>query len=149
MAGGTRSRANVRAVAGGGGGSAAERVLGVGVDLVEIDRVAAALARWGRRIVDRLMAPDESARLPPEGPPRTQAFAEAIAVKEAASKALGTGWTRGVAWRHVELDRRSAPRALLHEGAARRAAALGARGARVVELTVRDGLAIAEVWLLA
>ena len=148
MAGRTGSRANVRAVPEGGGGSTAERVLGVGVDLVEIERVESALARWGRRIVDRLMAPAESARLPPEGPERTRAFAEAIAVKEAASKALGTGWTRGVAWRHVELERGPSPRALLHEGAARRAAALGARRARVVELTVRDGLAIAEVWLL-
>ena len=148
MAGRAGSRANVRAVPEGGGGSTAERVLGVGVDLVEIERVESALARWGRRIVDRLMATAESARLPPEGPERTRAFAEAIAVKEAASKALGTGWTRGVAWRHVELERGPLPRALLHEGAARRAAALGARSARVVELTVRDGLAIAEVWLL-
>jgi holo-[acyl-carrier protein] synthase len=118
------------------------------VDLVELDRVASALARWGRRIVDRLMAPAESARLPQTEPARTQAFAEAIAVKEAASKALGTGWTRGVAWRHVELQRGDAPRALLHEGAARRAASLGAGRARVVELAIRDGLAIAEVWLL-
>jgi phosphopantetheinyl transferase (holo-ACP synthase) len=55
------------------------------VDLVELDRVASALARWGRRIVDRLMAPAESARLPQTEPARTQAFAEAIAVKEAAS----------------------------------------------------------------
>jgi holo-[acyl-carrier protein] synthase len=139
----------VRPVPEGGGEGAAERVLGVGVDLVEIDRVAAALTRWGRRIVDRLMAGPESARLPADGPERTQAFAEAIAVKEAASKSLGTGWTRGVAWRHVELVRGPSPRALLHEGAARRAGALGARGARVVELTVREGLVIAEVWLLA
>jgi holo-[acyl-carrier protein] synthase len=116
---------------------------------VEIDRVEKALARWGRRMIDRLMAAAESQRLPSEEPARTRAFAEAIAVKEAASKALGTGWTRGVAWRHVDLDRGGPPRVLLHAGAARRAGVLGARGARVVELTVRDGLVIAEVWLLA
>jgi holo-[acyl-carrier protein] synthase len=139
----------VRGVPQGEGGGAAERVLGVGVDLVEIDRVEKALARWGRRMIDRLMAAAESQRLPSEEPARTRAFAEAIAVKEAASKALGTGWTRGVAWRHVDLDRGEPPRVLLHEGAARRAGVLGARGARVVELTERDGLVIAEVWLLA
>jgi holo-[acyl-carrier protein] synthase len=132
----------------GGGERGAERVLGVGVDLVEIDRVEGALARWGRRMIDRLMAPPESARLPAAGPERTRAFAEAIAVKEAASKALGTGWTRGVAWRHVELAAGAPPLALLHDGAARRAAALGARGARVASLDVRDGLVIAEVWLV-
>jgi holo-[acyl-carrier protein] synthase len=129
--------------------AAGERVLGVGVDLVEIDRVERALARWGRRMVDRLMAPPEAARLPASEPARSLAFAQAIAVKEAASKALGTGWTRGVAWRHVELLASAAPRAFLHEAAGRRAGALGASGARVVELRVGDGLVIAEVWLVA
>ena len=119
------------------------------MDLVELDRVERALARWGRRIVERLMAPPEASRLPAGEPFRTRAFAEAIAVKEAASKALGTGWTRGVFWRHVELDTTAAPRAALHDGAARRAAAMGAREARVAELEVRDGLVIAEVWLVA
>jgi holo-[acyl-carrier protein] synthase len=125
-----------------------ERVLGVGVDLVEVDRVERALARWGRRMIERLMAPPEAARLPQGEPDRSRAFARAIAVKEAASKALGTGWTRGVAWRHVELDATAAPRALLHEAAGRRAHAMGARGARVVELLAREGLVIAEVWLV-
>ena len=128
--------------------AAGERVLGVGVDLVELDRVERALARWGRRMIDRLMAPPEAARLPAAEPERSRAFARAIAVKEAASKALGTGWTRGVAWRHVELDATGAPRALLHEAADRRARALGASAARVASLDGRDGLVIAEVWLV-
>lgn len=127
---------------------AAERVLGVGVDLVELDRVERALARWGRRMIERLMAPPEAARLPAAEPERSAAFARAIAVKEAASKALGTGWTRGVAWRHVELDATAAPRALLHEAAFRRARAMGASAARVASLEARDGLVIAEVWLV-
>jgi holo-[acyl-carrier protein] synthase len=126
-----------------------EGVLGLGVDLVELERVERALARWGRRIVERLMSPPEAARLPEPAPERTRAFALAIAVKEAASKALGTGWTRGVTWRDVELVGGAPAQVLLHAGAARRASLLGARGARVSELAVRDGLAIAEVWLLA
>lgn len=81
----------------------AEDVLGLGIDLVELERVERALNRWGRRIVERLMSPPEALRLPTEPAPRTRAFATAIAVKEAASKALGTGWTRGVSWRDVEL----------------------------------------------
>lgn len=125
------------------------RVVGVGIDLVEIDRVERALARWGARMVDRLMGPAEAARLPASEPGRSRAFADAIAVKEAASKALGTGWTRGVSWRHVELDASGEARVLLHDAAGRRARALGARGAQVVELGARDGLVIAEVWLVA
>ena len=123
--------------------------MGLGVDLVELERVERALARWGRRIVERLMSPPEAARLPEPATERTRAFAEAIAVKEAASKALGTGWTRGVTWRDVELVPGAEPGVLLHAGAARRATALGATGARVSALSVREGLAIAEVWLLA
>jgi holo-[acyl-carrier protein] synthase len=151
MAGEAASRANLRGVPDGGGGGRSgggTRVLGLGIDLVELERVEGALARWGRRMIERLMTPREASRLPAEKAARARAFAEAIAVKEAASKALGTGWTRGVAWRHVELDATAAPRVALHEGAARRAAAMGAREARVVELKVRDGLAIAEVWLV-
>lgn len=124
-------------------------MVGLGVDLVEVERVENALARWGGRIVERLMAPAEAARLPGSEPDRSRAFARAIAAKEAASKALGTGWTRGVAWRHVELDTSAEPRVLLHEAAGRRARALGASGARLAELTERDGLVIAEVWLVA
>jgi holo-[acyl-carrier protein] synthase len=123
-------------------------VLGVGVDLVELDRIERALERWQARIVGRLMRPAEAERLPAAGAARTRAFAEAVAVKEATSKALGTGWTRGVAWSDVELDRSAAPVVRLHAGAAARAQALRARTAEVVEVAVRDGLAIAEVWLL-
>jgi holo-[acyl-carrier protein] synthase len=123
-------------------------VLGLGIDLVELERVERALGRWGRRIVERLMRPAEAGRLPEAPRARTRAFAEAIAVKEAASKALGTGWTRGVTWRDVELLVGES-RVLLHEGAARRAAALGASGVELTELAVREGLAIAEVWLLS
>ena len=78
-------------------------IIGVGIDLIEQARVARALDRWGERLVAKLMGPQEAARLPP-GPDRARAVALAIAAKEAASKALGTGWTRGVVWRDVVVD---------------------------------------------
>ena len=136
-----RACANVAAVA--------AAVVGLGVDLVEIERVERALQRWGARMVDRLMRPEESARLPSEDPARARAFSLAIGIKEATSKALGTGWTRGVIWRDVELVRGPSHQVRLHGGAAARAQALGAREAVVAALEMReDGLAIAEVWLL-
>jgi holo-[acyl-carrier protein] synthase len=130
-------------------GEDGERVVAVCIDLVELERVERALGRWGDRMVGRLMDPAEAARLPRDEPSRSRAFASAIAVKEAASKALGTGWTRGVAWRQVELDVSGGPGVVLHGTALRRAAALGASGARVSELAAREGLVIAEVWLVA
>ena len=76
-------------------------IVGVGIDLIEQERVTRALERWGERLVGKLMGPEEAARLPPSPAERARAIALAIAAKEAASKALGTGWTRGVAWRDV------------------------------------------------
>ncbi len=124
-------------------------VIGAGIDLVEMDRVERALARWDGRLVARLMGPQEAGRLPPEGPARARALARAIAAKEAASKALGTGWTRGVRWRDVEVLAGPPARLRLHAAASSRARALGSAGECLVRLEERDGLVIGEVWLLA
>ena len=100
-------------------------VVGLGIDLVELDRVARALERWGERLVAKLMGPEEAgapARRP--RPSRARALALAIAAKEAASKALGTGWSRGVRWRDVVVDLGPArSRAARRRGAARARAA--------------------------
>lgn len=124
-------------------------VVGLGIDLIELDRVAAARSRWGARFVAKLMDPPEAGRLPPQEPERSRALALAIAGKEAASKAIGTGWTRGVRWRDVEVFLDAAPRVVLHAAAAHRARALGSSGATRTRLEIRDGLALGEVWLLS
>jgi holo-[acyl-carrier protein] synthase len=122
------------------------------VDLVEIDRVARALARWGDRFVDKLMDPEEAARLPADGAARAHAVAFAVAAKEAASKALGTGWSRGVRWRDVVVELADAtggePRVRLLARAAEVARAKGSDGSAVTRLETRGGLALGEVWLL-
>jgi holo-[acyl-carrier protein] synthase len=70
----------------------------------------------------------------------------AVAVKEAASKALGTGWTRGVSWRQVVVDLEG-PAARLEGRAAAVAERLGGVRTRTT-VEVRDGLALAQVRLL-
>jgi holo-[acyl-carrier protein] synthase len=122
-------------------------VIGLGVDLVELDRVERALQRWGGRLVDKLMGPDEGGRLPPAAADRALALALAIAAKEAASKALGTGWSRGVRWRDVVVDPGPPPSVRLEGGAAARARKLGSTRAVVAMLEVRGGLVLGEVWL--
>jgi holo-[acyl-carrier protein] synthase len=122
-------------------------VIGLGVDLVELDRVERALQRWGGRLVDKLMGPDEGGRLPAGAADRALALALAIAAKEAASKALGTGWSRGVRWRDVVVDPGPPPSIQLEGGAAARALKLGSTRAVVAMLEVRGGLVLGEVWL--
>jgi holo-[acyl-carrier protein] synthase len=122
-------------------------VIGLGLDLVELDRVARALERWGPRLVAKLMGPEEGGRLPAAASERVRALALAIAAKEAASKALGTGWSRGVRWRDVVVDAGPPASVRLEGGAAARARRLGSTGAVVAMLEVRGGLVLGEVWL--
>jgi holo-[acyl-carrier protein] synthase len=115
--------------------------LQVGVDLVEISRIAAVLASHGQRFLDRIYTPAEQARA--RGRPAE--LAARFAAKEATMKALGTGRI-GVGWREVEVvsDRRGRPLLHLHGRAARRAAELGLTGFSV-SLSHERSMAIAMV----
>jgi holo-[acyl-carrier protein] synthase len=71
-----------------------------------------------------------------------------FAVKEAAMKALGTGQSRGVMWKDIEVVRRGGPpRLQFHGGAARRAEEMGVRQS-LVTITHSEQLAFAQVMLL-
>ncbi len=124
-------------------------VIGLGVDLIERDRVSAALGRWGERLVARLMDPPEAARLPAAAAARGLALALAIAGKESVSKALGTGWTRGVRWRDVVVEPGPPARATLLGPALARARTLGSQGAGVLRLECRGNLVLGEFRLLS
>jgi len=97
----------------------------VGVDIIELERVAAALKRHDGRFLERVYTPLEAAvcrgRLPE--------LAARFAAKEAVMKALGTG-ARGVAWREIEVlpNRRGKPLVYLHGRAGERAARIGLDG---------------------
>ena len=124
-------------------------IVGVGIDLIETERVARALDRWGDRLVAKLMGEAEASRLPDGGTDRARAIALAIAAKEAASKALGTGWSRGVAWRDVVVDLGPPLEVRLEGGALARARRLGSAGRTRAALEVRGDLVIGRVRLLS
>lgn len=124
-------------------------VVGLGVDLIERDRVEASLARWGERLVARLMDPPEAERLPREPRERARAIALAIAGKESVSKALGTGWTRGVRWRDVVVVPGPPAQATLAGQALARARRLGSDGAGALFLEERGNLVLGEFHLLS
>jgi holo-[acyl-carrier protein] synthase len=97
-------------------------VVQCGVDLVDIDRIAVAVERWGERFLNRVWTERELAIC--QG--RMPVLAARFAGKEAASKALGTGIT-GLVWREIEIlrDNRGKPLVMLHGKAKERAAELG------------------------
>ncbi len=124
-------------------------VIGIGLDLVETRRVEQALARFGLRFVGKLMDPEEAAALPKAQPERVRAMAFAVAGKEAASKALGTGWSQGVRWRDVVVTLGAQPSVRLDGRAAEVARARGSSGRSRVRLSVEGGLTVGEFWLLS
>ncbi len=96
--------------------------LSVGVDIIEISRVGAAIQRWEQRFLERIYTPAEIAYCRGHVPELAARFA----AKEAVSKALGTG-IFGLSWTEIEVqaDSRGKPLVKLHGRAADRAEALG------------------------
>ena len=97
----------------------------VGVDVIEIERVEAALARFGERFLRRVYTAEEAAFC--RG--RVHELAARFAAKEAVMKALGTG-ARGVAWREIEVlpNHRGKPLVYLYGRARARAERIGLAG---------------------
>ena len=115
--------------------------LAVGVDIIEIDRVAATLERFGSRFLERIYTAGEIAYCRGRAPQLAARFA----AKEAVMKALGTG-TRGVGWREVEVVRVKSgqPSITLHGRAAVRAEHIGV-GPLAVSLSHSRAYAVASV----
>ena len=123
-------------------------IIGSGIDATEIARIGDAIDRYGDRFVHRVFTEEEIAYCRRRRD-AVSSFAARFAAKEAAMKALGTGHSRGVFWRGIEVVRHyGPPRLQFHDGAAARFAALGATGS-LLTLTHSRELAIAHVMLLA
>ena len=123
-------------------------IIGLGLDATEIDRIADTIERYGQRFLGRIFTDHEIAYCMRRRVPAIH-FAGRFAAKEAGMKALGTGHSRGVLWRDVEVIRHGGPPQLrFHGGAARRFAAMNA-GSSLVTITHTDALALAQVLILA
>ncbi|HXZ78863.1 MAG TPA: holo-[acyl-carrier-protein] synthase [Terriglobales bacterium] len=79
-------------------------IVGTGIDIVEVPRMAAAIERFGERFLRRVFTAAEI-RYCDSKANRMERYAARFAAKEAALKAIGTGWKRGVAWTDVEVCR--------------------------------------------
>lgn len=122
-------------------------IIGLGFDTTDIPRVAEVLSKYGDRFLRRIFTDGEIAYCMRRRNPVPH-LAGRFASKEAAMKALGTGHSRGVLWKDVEVVRVSGPPQLqLHGGAARRADAMGVRKA-LLTITHSETLAMAQVLMM-
>jgi holo-[acyl-carrier protein] synthase len=122
-------------------------IVAIGLDVCDVDRIRRALeGRAGERFRARVFTAAERAYCEARRRGRFASYAARFAAKEAAMKALGTGWARGVGWHDFEVVRAEgdAPRLVLHA----KAAELARRRGMVrwlLALTHTDASAIASV----
>jgi len=122
-------------------------IVGTGIDIAEVARIRQSIARFGDRFLRRIYTPDEI-RYCDSKANRVERYAARFAAKEAAMKALGTGWNHGVRWLDCEVVRQPGGRPSLafHGKAAEFAAKLGVKNA-ALSLTHTTEQAMAQVIL--
>jgi holo-[acyl-carrier protein] synthase len=119
-------------------------IVGIGIDLAEVDRIREAIERHGQRFIDRIYTEKEIAYVESKAN-KFERYAARFAAKEAGMKAVGTGWKRGVRWRDFEVTNLSSgrPTLQLHGEAAKFAESLGVRNiALSITHTAAQGMAI-------
>lgn len=107
-------------------------IVGTGVDIAEVPRIAAAIERFGDRFLHRIFTANEI-RYCESKANKVERYAARFAAKEAALKAIGTGWRGGISWTEVEVTREPGGRpTITFHGVARGfAEKLGARRAHL------------------
>jgi holo-[acyl-carrier protein] synthase len=122
-------------------------IVGTGIDIAEVPRIRQAIERFGDRFIQRVYTEGEILYCDSKAN-RVERYAARFAAKEAAMKALGTGWNHGVRWRDCEVTRMPGGRPTLtfHGKAAEFAAKLGAKNA-ALSLSHTAEQAIAQVIL--
>ena len=121
-------------------------ILGIGSDLIDIRRIERAIERFGDRFLDRIFTETERRRCERRANPGPS-YARRFAAKEAAAKALGTGFRSGVFWRDLGVVNLPSgqPSMLLTGGALKRLEALTPPGmAARLSLTITDEPPLAQ-----
>jgi len=119
-------------------------IVGIGIDLAEVDRIRSAIERHGQRFIDRIYTEKEIAYVERKAN-KYERYAARFAAKEAGMKAVGTGWKRGVRWRDFEVTNLPSgrPTLQLYGEAAKFAEQLGVRNiALSITHTAAEGMAI-------
>ena len=109
-------------------------IVGLGLDITEVDRIQAAIERHGRAFLQRIYTPSEIAYCEKHRN-RAERFAGRFAAKEAAMKALGTGWSHGVRWVDIEVVREPSGKPTL-KLSGRTQEIAGRLGVKTISLTI-------------
>jgi holo-[acyl-carrier protein] synthase len=115
-------------------------IIGIGSDLVDIERIRRAVERHGERFLDRIFTETERARAERRAN-RVETYAKRFAAKEACAKALGTGFRGGVFWRDMGVVNLPSgrPTMQLTGGALRRLREITPRGCEArIDVTITD-----------
>jgi len=127
-------------------------ILGLGSDIVDIRRIADVLERHGERFLARIFTEEERRKADRRAEKiRIATYAKRFAAKEAASKALGTGFRAGVFWRDLGVVnlRSGQPTMAMTGGALRRLEALTPAGMQAdVALTMTDEFPYAQAMVI-
>ena len=119
-------------------------IVGIGIDLAEVERIRKAIERYGQRFTGRIYTTAETAYVERKAN-RYERYAARFAAKEAGMKAIGTGWKRGVRWQDFEVKNLPSGRPTLqfHGVAAQIADSLGVRNVALsLTHTAEQGMAI-------
>ena len=125
-------------------------ILGIGSDLIDIRRIEKTLEKYGDRFINRIFTPAERAkaeRRKGAGNAYASTFAKRYAAKEAAAKALGTGFRSRVFWRDLGVVNTASgkPTVLMTNGAAERLSAMTPPGmVAQVDLSLTDEYPMAQ-----
>ena len=119
----------------------AAMIISIGSDLCNIERIQASLDRWGERFENRVFTAVERAKGASRPFTKAGTMAKRFAAKEAFSKAVGTGFKRGVFMKDIGVvnAKSGAPTLALSGGAAARLAEITPAGySAVIHLTLTD-----------
>ncbi|HLI20872.1 MAG TPA: holo-ACP synthase [Stellaceae bacterium] len=125
-------------------------IIGIGSDLIDIRRIERVLERYGDKFIARIFT-DEERRRSERRANRAASYAKRYAAKEACSKALGTGFRKGVYWRDLGVVNLASgqPTLVLTGGALKRLEALVPEGmAPRVDLTLTDEPPLASAFVI-
>jgi holo-[acyl-carrier protein] synthase len=122
-------------------------IVGTGIDIAEVPRIRQSIDRFGERFLNRIYTVGER-RYCDSKANRVERYAARFAAKEAAMKALGTGWNHGVRWQDCEVARMPGgrPTMVFHGKANEFAARLGVKNA-ALSISHTAEQAIAQVIL--
>ena len=125
-------------------------IIGLGSDLIDIRRIEKSLERFGSRFTNRVFTPIEQTKSD-RRTERAASYAKRFAAKEACSKALGTGISRGVFWRDMGVVNLPGgkPTMELTNGALARLDAMTPDGMKAhVHLTITDDYPLAQAFVI-